>query len=529
MSCANLEAVSNLRQTGPGVSETRNGSPPVTLASHGAVRLFQLCFFSLLFIALIVLYFRAFLVMPYGDDLLRLSNAAIHGFDVQYEFEKYRPLERLITAANYSLFGLRATLGVLVNLFGVCVSSFVVWKIARIFRPGSLAYPCTACVFFAFHSINASAVFQIDTISQQYATVFALLAFYWYASCRLRSPLVYHGVGTFLLFLMLMSKEVATGIALALPVVVAVARRYATVPDAGMLRRDVILGIFGSLFATLTFLYLWQTVCGFSMLTVGEGYGRAWSPLKSLRGMALLYSGVVYLGSTLDVLVKADITRMIASGCMTVVLFVLSFGGLAAVARTRAPELRKGLAWSGAASAVALAASFPVCALKQPSELHGYLVVPFFALAATYFVDLGLLKAGSWLHLRARAVQVVGVSLLAVYAAWMSYGTLEKLSLARQVGERSMQYLEQIVAWQESLPEGKSEVCVVGDYLDNATSLKSYSVFVQENRDLIRWIVDGHASVMRPAQTIIIGGYGRETCEYTLQVSESRLQFHATF
>jgi len=501
----------------------------VTLASDGAGRLFQLCFFSLLFVALTVLYFRAFLVLPYGDDLLRLSNAATHGFDIQYEFEKYRPIERLITAASYSLFGLRNTLGVLANLFGLFVSSFLVWKIARSFRPDSLAYPCTACVLFAFHSINVSAVFQIDTISQQYATVFALLAFYWYASCWQRSPLIYHGVGTLLLFLMLMSKEVATGIALALPIVVAVARGYAGAPGAGIPRRDLVLGICGSLLATLSFLYLWQTVCGFSMLSVGEDYGRAWSPLKSLKGMALLYGGVVYLGSTLDVLVKGDLTRIIVSGCMSIVLFVLSIGGLSAVVRTRAPELRKGLAWSGAASAVALAASFPVCALKQPSELHGYLVVPFFALAATYFVDLGLLKAGSRLQLGTRPMHVIGVLLLAVYVAWMSHGTLEKLSLARQVGERSMQYLEQIVAWQETLPEGKSEVCVVGDYLDNATSLESYSVFVEENRDLIRWVVDGHASVMRPAQTIIIGGYGRETCEYTLQASEGRLHFRATF
>ena len=111
----------------------------------------------------------------------------------------------------------------------------------------------------------------------------------------------------------------------------------------------------------------------------------------------------------------------------------------------------------------------------------------------------------------------------------MSHGTLEKLSLARQVGERSMQYLNQIVAWQESLPEGKSEVCIVGDYMDNGTSLASYSIFVEENQNLIRWIVDGHASVMRPEQMIVIGGYGRETCEYTLEVSESRLHFRATF
>lgn len=521
--------MSKRRETGADVGDARNGSPPLTPVSDGPGRLLELSFLSLLFLALAALYSDSLLVMPYGDDLLRLSNAAIHGFDIQYEFEKYRPVERLITAANYSLFGLRTTLGVLVSFFGLCVSSLLVWKLARLFRSESLAFPCTACILFAFHSINAAAVFQIDTSSQQYATVFALLAFYWYLSRGHHSPLVLHGVGAVLVFLMLMSKELSTGVALVLPVVAVVARRYALEPESGAPTRDILFGICASLIALLTFLALWQTVCGFSMLSVGADYGRSWSPLKSLRGMALLYGSVLYLGSTLDVLARTDVPRIVASGLLSAILLVLASLGLIVAIRTRAPGLRGGLACSGAASLIALAASVPVCALKQPSELHGYLVAPFFALAVAPFADLGLSKALSRLKPSARSVQLIGVSLLAIYAGWMSVGTLEKLSLARQIGERSMQYLDQIVEWQASLPEGASEVCVVGDYSDNATSLASYSVFIEENRDLVRWIIDGHASVMRPSQRIVIGGYGREDCAYTLDVSEDRLSFRATF
>ena len=180
----------------------------------------HLVFFAVLSLTLMGLYARALWIGPYGDDLLRIAHAAVYGFDLQYPFYKFRPIERLLTALNYSVLGLRTSLAVASSVLGLCLSSISVWYVAHFLRPRSVAYPYAASVFFALHSVNVSAVFQIDTVSQQYATVFSLFALYWYLSRSERSVAVYHGAGTGLLLLMLLSKEATAGVAVVLPVAV---------------------------------------------------------------------------------------------------------------------------------------------------------------------------------------------------------------------------------------------------------------------------------------------------------------------
>jgi hypothetical protein len=493
-----------------------------------AMGTFHWCLTGLLATALAALYARSFWIRPYGDDLLRIANASLHGFDIQYEFYKYRPIERLITAANVSLFGLQTYLGTLAGITGLYVSSFAVWKIARYFRPTSRAYPLAACAFFAFHSINASAVFQIDTLSQQFATVFCLLAFYWYLTRSSGSVLVYHGTGSLLLLLSLLSKEVAAGAVLAIPVAAACARRYSVGPGATRFCRDIVLGLCGALLMAAIFTYLWQATGGISSGPLGRGYHLALSPTHGLKNLAMMFGSTLYLGSTVDVLAATDTYKSLFAGGVTLVFLALSCTGFVVAARTLEVEFRDGLGWLGAIAVVALGASLPFCIAGSVSELYAYLIVPFVALGTTYFIDVGLREVIFLLRLPPPWFRLLGTTLLLGYAVWMGAGTLGKLSLAERIGERSMAYLDQIVDWQKTLPEGEHDVCIVGDYSDNHTNLPNYSVFVISTESLLRRVIDGYCNLIEPKQKMIISGVGKETCSYAIRVSGQQLQFYAT-
>jgi hypothetical protein len=380
-----------------------------------------------------------------GDDFFKYERSIRHGFEIfRGESFFFRPLENFVHAVNLSLVGPDSSLlSLAVSLAGFLVSTCLLFAIARRVAPDLGGYPLLAAGYFAFHSSAVSSVIQIDTISQQYATVFALAALLWSITGPARGQAV-HFVGLVLLWLLcLLSKETSLGLVLACPLAVLFLREICPALGRSSIRKLLLLGMSASLLALALYFLARSgsdanmTLDRITSMREGTRYRPIFEPIALLKNALQLSAVTFHLGSSLDVFPSIRLPRLVLSSSMTLIAAGISLWGLLGLGSRRqdrpAEEPGSNLATLLALLLLCGGALVPTIAAGKLSELYSYALLPFVALLLGYLLALGWRRlSGSGLAWRAAAwIAVVLV------AAWMAFGVKEKVELAIRLSDRS--------------------------------------------------------------------------------------------
>ncbi len=382
-----------------------------------------------------------------GDDFSKYWWANQYRFDLlQGENPFFRPLEHFVNAVNLSLVGPDSSaLSLGVSLAGLLISTCLVFAIARRLSPDRRAFPLLAAGYFALHSSAVSAVIQIDTISQQYATVFALFAVSWSISGAARGRSVHFAGLVVLWFFCLVSKETSLGLVFACPLAVLFVK--GTCPRlARMTSRDLlVLGLCASA-AALAIYLLARSASDANMaleriMSVREGthYRPSFDPINVLRNTFQLAAATSYLGSTLDLFPSLRLLRVVLSLSMTLIAGAIGLWGLLGLlspgAHVEAEQRRSGRAILFALLVLYGGSLVPTIALGKVSELYAYSQLPFVALILGYLLVLG------WERLPVSGLGARSAAWVAVLSAalWMAVGVEEKVDLAVRNAARSRQ------------------------------------------------------------------------------------------
>lgn len=384
------------------------------------------------------------------DDLKHL-RVALQGVPFSEQF--FRPLERLVNELNVQMLGYDdLRLSLTVNLLGLLLTLIGTYVLGRELQPHATGSSLFAVSLLAVAPLTVLPSVQIDTISQQYATVFAL--FFFLALLRAsqrQSRRLYVLAYTFALFALL-SKETAPGVVAAAPLGVLIVTRmksYQTARKAfGFLVRNY-LGV-----AAVVVLYVaLRFASGYILANDDSGqYGLAFSPQRTAKNLTLYFTSLFYAGgSSLDIFPTPTPWRVAVSSFFTLTLGTVSVVGALRVARSPGrPELL-------ALTLLTLAGSFPVVLTEQVSELYVYSSLPFFAL----LVGLCFTRGVSIIAKRPERSPVL--PLAAVFSlcllAWLSFGSYEKIARVSAAADQSQHYFTQAKTFFTSTPDDAFAFC----------------------------------------------------------------------
>jgi len=380
-----------------------------------------------------------------GDDFFKYERSINHGFDIfRGEDFFFRPLENFVHAVNLFLVGPDSNvLSLAVSMAGILISTCLLFAIARRLSPDRRGYPLLAAGYFALHSSAVSSVIQIDTISQQYATVFALGALLWSISGPARGQGAQFAGLVILWFLCLVSKETSFGLVFACPLAVLFIKGTCPALERFSNRKLLLLGMSASAVAlALYFLARSGSEANMALdriMSIQEGtrYRPTVNPIAVLENAFQLAAVTSYLGSTLDVFPNLRLPRVALSSSMTLIAAAISLWGLLGLVSRRhgmaAEERRSGRATLAALLLLCGGSMVPTIALGKLSELYSYALLPFVALILGYLLVVGWERSsGSGLAWRVAAWLAVVLA-----AIWMAVGVMEKVERAVRLSERS--------------------------------------------------------------------------------------------
>lgn len=444
--------------------------------------------FGMLAVVLLAVYAPGWHLAPYADDLMVMIAAEVGITGGAYADEiMFRPLELFVLGLSFILTG-TPELAKLANFAGLLLTAGMLFWLGRRLDPASRALPVVLAALFACHPGNVIAVSEIDTVSQQYATVCVVAVFAWYLFGPRQRPVGYHAVGAGLALLALLSKEAAVGAVFALPVAAAVVDLLGRAePLRPTLRRALLaLGCLSLVFA----IYMGLRWAAGATLVADPQYPRyALDPFNLVRNAILLLGSVAYLGSTLEVFVLRAPWRVVVSGLLTLGVLGLAALGALGLLRERRTVARRPAAVLGAACVMIVASLFPVALIGWPGELHGYLPRPFYTLVVGVLAVRGVAAIARRASLSGRAGAMLAGAGVVTLAGWMLFGVSEKLAYAAQPAARSEAFLAQMTAWyaaRSTLAEP-----VVTCVLDTeASETPVYSVYTPRSYSLVQPIAD---------------------------------------
>jgi len=398
-----------------------------------------------------------------GDDFFKYQRAIEQGFEIfRGEDFFFRPLENFVHALNLSLVGPDSSiLSLGVSLAGILISTCLVFAIARRLLPGRPVYPLLAAGYFALHSSAVSSVIQIDTISQQYATVFALGGLLWSISGPARGRALHFAGLVTLWFLCLASKETGFGLVCACPLAVLFitgsSPRWARTSNRNLL----LLGMGASALAlAVYFLARSASDADLSLdrlmrIPDGDRYQPTINPITILGNTFQLVAVTSYIGSSLDFFPSIRLPRVLLSSSITLIAAVISLRGLSRLiwpgASVTEQERRSRWATLSALLVLCGGSMVPAIALGKVSELYSYALLPFVALALAYLWVMG----GERLPDFGLAWRVTAWSAVLLAAIWMAIGVKEKVDLAVRLSARSREIFVALDRQIGETPPGK--------------------------------------------------------------------------
>lgn len=477
-----------------------------------------------LLVLVILVYWPMWRIEPYADDF-GVMALATSGWERPYAGQHmFRPLElfavRLSLFLNDDLVSVKAF-----SLGGFLVTIVILFVIARRLAPHGGALPFVASALFACHPINVSAVIQIDTVSQQFATVAVVTAFAWYLGGPESRGWLYHLVGAFLIAAALFSKEVTIGAVLTLPLAVILGDLFGRSRSWSDIRGKFILmlGYVGALL--LIYLALRLSVGAAFFSAEQARYAFTLSPTNVMMYAVMVIGASAFIGSTLDLFLVDNPFGAAVSVILSVLFNGLAVFGLFTLLRTRSSwrEERFSLSVITAAALLMFASVFPAMLTAWPSELHTYLPLPFYVLVASFLALRGWASLARGFDWSPRLAALSGIAGTAALCIWMLVAINQKLAHAEATGLRSRAFLHQITQWYR---ESKADpVPVTACFTDSITSQTQYSIFAMKTYSLIHPITLWLNYSYRPWLHMPANPADAHDCQVSIEVAGDRLAY----
>lgn len=447
-----------------------------------------------------LLYVPSVNIWAYGDDFNHLSRAVASTRWTIFSVNSFafRPIENFVNAINVAWLGFEVMVFThAVAIVGFIASAIMIFQLARFLAPGSRLVAIFAAFYFVVAPINALSLIQIDTISQQYATVFTLLTLLWVLRQSHSPNFGYYIVFGLISLLAMLSKETSIGLALAIPFITSLFIVPPYIKSSRLRLKHLVLSSL-TIGMALT-LYLSLRTIGGATFSQGERYSLSFDIIQIIKNIAQLLFGIVYAGSTVDILPRLQIWRVMVSGGFTLILSLIALIGLVGtMVETRknktsntkfgeilAPNVfQDKLASILGLSLLVLAGTFPVVLTGRMSELYTYSSFPFFALLLGLLSVQGLRAAQSILPGSQGYLSKIFMVFIIATIVWLAFGTREKVDLALDISNRARSYFEQTDQWIANIPQDQVTLC----WETNNQEELAYSGFVMPDRTILRGV-----------------------------------------
>jgi hypothetical protein len=435
--------------------------------------------------AITLLYARSALVLPFGDDWLHIVRAHLHGFNIFFAEQFFRPFERLANAINYRFFDIDGYFTLACNIVVLLSTGYAVYRLTRRLVPQDPIAPLLAASFFLVHPGNVASVIQIDTLSQCLAGLFAVLAvrFVVYEpSLGMQRTAAIRGF--FLVLAALMAKETSVGSMLALPLAVLIQRRQLDCPTW---RRDFSMAAFIVTSALLIYLL---TRAGLGAAMSGEETGRYAFTLRPFRiavNTGLLSVGSLYFGDSARLLAWG---HQYTEGRLEMAASALVLGlAMLGVAGRRPGQSTLRIADFMPLTLVWIAGAFPAMLLRRVSEQYWPGLIPFACIGLACGLSLLIARFSARPGMRSW----IAASVVLLLAVWCMRLVDSKQRLHADLSDRTWAFSKSLADTAGECPAPNEHIFVNGNLLATNTGGRAYSVFSARNAD----VLEGAFQVMR--------------------------------
>lgn len=417
-----------------------------------------------LFLIPSLLYIRTLSIWACCDDFTRIIavlNWNIFGPDPKLSFT-FRPIERFINAVNISLLGIdNLFISHLAGLTGFIATVFLVYALASrliINTPNGAFF---AALWFAVSPANVMSIVQLDTLSQQFATLFTLLALILLLKYlevdekNMRAQIGYYVSFLLVALLSLASKETSVGQISVLPIAAMLMNPHKTLNIRWYNKRGIRTLIIIYLGITAVFIiYLAARVANaITFFQPNTQYRMSLKLGTMIKNFILLETNGFYTGSSLDIFPQPHIYRILFSfGLLLSVLLISGFGIYQLLKKENLQSFKTNPFWRHSIALIILifAGSFPTIMIQKVGELYTYAITPFAIILLGMLLDNGIQQLIKQGH---RYQKFIVQGLLIILLVWLSFGTLEKISHIITTYDKSNNFFKQAVTWMENRQE----------------------------------------------------------------------------
>jgi len=420
--------------------------------------------YMLLFIASVALYARTLTIWACCDDFGRFFPAMswnIFGPDPTLTFV-FRPVERFINAVDISLLGIdNLFISHLAGLAGFIAAAFCVYALASRLITNTKNGAFFAALWFVVSSSNVMSIVQLDALSQQFATLFSLLAlilllkFWEVDEWKTGTKIGYYLSFLFVTLLTLASKETSVGQISVLPIAAMLINQREVLNVRWRDKREInklITSYLGITAVSIIYLAI-RTANAVTFSQPGTQYKMSLTPGIMIKNLILLQANAFYTGSSLDVFPHPHISRILFSaGLLLGVLLISGFGVYRLLTKEGAQGFKTNPFWrhSIALIILILAGSFPAILIQRVGELYTYAITPFAILLFGMLLEHGVHQlTEQGYHYRKIIIQ----GFLVILLVWLTFGTWEKTSHVITTYDKSNNFFRQAAAWMEKRQE----------------------------------------------------------------------------
>jgi hypothetical protein len=419
-----------------------------------------------------------------------------------------RPFERIITLLNLRFSNPEYNhFSHLVNYIGFLCSTILVFVITKRIFNDQVGYAFMAGLLFVTHPINVASVYRIDTISQQYGTVFSLFFFRWLLSNDNKSTLIFCFITSCFAVLMVLSKETALGILFGLPFCAYMIRK--TIGKKFLLK-DLLYASFIVLVVGFIYVLLRQFYVQSMHLTYSKRYAIALSAINMGKNLLMYLGSLVYTGNSVDLFLHSNNTITAVSFALSIITFIIICGGIyALIKQNDKTNIRIGLFLF----LLVIIGIFPAIFITKVNELYSYTGTPYFCmLTALLFYSCYMFIVSGVSNFKYRKLlSYCLVLLFAFLIIWLGYNSYKKLSYAEDSSIKGRSYYEAIIKQFNNINFNKSICLSKYPYFTE----KHYNWFVIQDDALVEGIID-LINVKREKTIDYLIEKDSESCRYVL-------------
>lgn len=424
------------------------------LYSH---RKFNIISVSLLLILSSFLYLRIFSLFPFYEDVVYIRSILDSSSWTKYvgyigHVPLIRPIERIINILNLHISNpLNNYFSHLISFIGFLCSSILVFDIAKKIFKDHFVYVIAASLLFVLHPINVVSVYEMDIISQLYATVFLLFFFRWLLSHDFRNTKKYILTSLFFTCLTILSKDTSLGVLIALPVCAYIIR----VADGDKCRRKHFLYTLCIIFIVeLLYLLIRHSYINYIGNHLDSRYFITIST-NIFINISLYLGSLLYMGTTSDLFLYTNkILVLISIVLSSLFLLIILYGAYVIFNQKDVKDIYIG----SALFILIVAGSFPALLINKIAERYSYTSSPFFCLLAALLFTKCYLHASTlkfnvkYNYPLSRFLVLLFIMLL----LWMGYSTNIKLTYIEKNSDKVKKLFAAISNWRSGKNFDKS-------------------------------------------------------------------------